>query len=399
VHLVISQLLSTALLIFLNSSLALAKPEYAVKQNMSCVTCHVSPWGGGPRTVYGKVFGSRDFGLAKYSNQDLVSASLRGLAYFPNTPSQTSNGVALMEAAPAVNAVVINADKKNPEVRIVGSYNVAPLGAGPQQVYSRVTTSPEEGSPTYILVGRFNPPFGLLTDEHRTYTRLQTNMTWNNYVTGGAISGTIFPQITYDFALVNDFQNGGLLTSNDVTYGLIGNIRWQPVSLPFFFGASQNFEYSQIQPEPYATSLYGALSFYRMTSGAVPLTLLIEGVTARNWDSTTINPSIGMFFIPQSDSSYQTALASSQSLGVYSLLRFDLTTHWSLIYKFDSLTLNTQYMGDAFLRNGLGFEYAFLSNAYVNVRFEKSQVTRAEIASSNALASQDDIWAMLRLWL
>ena len=381
------------------SASAFARPEYAVKQNISCITCHVSPWGGGPRTLYGKVYGSRDFGIGRYSNQDLFSGSLRGISYYPTGVARSSNGTALMEAAASVNVAAVDADKKHSEIRVVGSYNAAPLGAGVQQFYGRVQIQSDEGSPTYLMAGRFNSPFGLLTDEHRTYTRLQTNMTWNNYITGGAISGNILPRLTYDLALVNDFQTEGLLTSNDTTFGVIGNVRWQPDTMPFFLGASQNYEYSVVQPQPYATSFYGALSVFRITNGTIPLTLLFEGVTARNWDSSIINPSVSMFFIPQSDASYQSALATSQSLGAYSMLRYDIDTHLSLIYKFDSLTLDTNYMGDNFLRNGLGFEYAFESNAYLDVRYEISDVTRPEIATSNALAAQDDIWAMVRLWL
>src|SRR5579863_6109044 len=105
---------------FLFSSLSFAKPEYAVKQNLSCVTCHVSPWGGGPRTLYGKVYGSRDFGIGRHSNQDVFSGSFRGIAYYPNTPSTTSNGVALMEAAASANVVAIEGDKKNSEIRVIG---------------------------------------------------------------------------------------------------------------------------------------------------------------------------------------------------------------------------------------------------------------------------------------
>jgi hypothetical protein len=153
------------LLVSLISTRVFAKPEYAVKQNMSCTTCHVSPWGGGPRTIYGKVYGSRDMGLGKYSNQDLFYASLRAIAYYPNTPSQTSNGLALMEAAPAINAVVIDGNQKNPEIRMVGSYNFAPLGTGAEQIYARVMFSKEDGDPTYVTIGRFNPPFGEITSQ------------------------------------------------------------------------------------------------------------------------------------------------------------------------------------------------------------------------------------------
>ena len=36
-----------------------ARPEYAVQQKKNCNQCHVNVWGGGPRMVYGKVFGWR----------------------------------------------------------------------------------------------------------------------------------------------------------------------------------------------------------------------------------------------------------------------------------------------------------------------------------------------------
>src|SRR5580704_13890922 len=100
-------------IVLLFSASAFAKPEYAVKQNVSCITCHLSPWGGGPRNLYGKVYGSRDFGIGRYSNQDLFSGSLRGISYYPTGASRSSNGTALMEASGAVNVVAVEGDKKN----------------------------------------------------------------------------------------------------------------------------------------------------------------------------------------------------------------------------------------------------------------------------------------------
>src|SRR5579863_9461245 len=107
---------------FFFSSLSFAKPEYAVKQNVSCVTCHVSPWGGGPRMLYGKVYGSRDFGIGRYSNQDLFSGSLRGISYYPTGTSKSTNGTALMEAAASANVVAVEGDQKNSEIRAVATY-------------------------------------------------------------------------------------------------------------------------------------------------------------------------------------------------------------------------------------------------------------------------------------
>lgn len=376
-----------------------ARPEYAAKQILNCTMCHLNPWGGGPKTVYGKFYGSRGYDPGKFSNQETFAASLRGIAYYPNTPSQTANGFALMEASASANVVAIESKPGTAEVRAVGTYNASPLGPGPREVYVRVMAPQPKLLPIYFTVGRFNAPFGLMTDEHRTYTRMQTNTTINDFFTGGAMSGNLFPEVSFDLALVNDLQGSGNFTTHDVSYATIGNLRWISGDLPLLLGISQNFQYSQMRPEPYATSFYGVLSVDRWTGGKVPASFLMEAVTARNFNNPQNNGQVGGFFIPSSDATYQTALAPTQSLGIYSMLRYDLTQHFTFFYKFDSLTLDTTYAGDVFLRNGLGFEITLNSNTYINVRFEKAYVSRPEIATSGALAAQDDVFAMMRFWL
>ena len=302
-----------------------------------------------------------------------------------------------MEASVSGNVPVVQNADKTSEMRLVATYNMSPLGAGAREAYVRLKSGTDE-SPTFISVGRFNVPFGLLTDEHRTYTRLQTNMTLNNFSNGAAVSGN-FSKLYYDFALVDDFQGTGNFTMGDVTYGAVLNLRWAPATLPFFVGASQNFEYSQVQPEPYATSVYTALSFDRLTSDAIPGSFIFEAVSARNWNSSTLNSGLSTFFIPSTDSAYLASIASSQSLGFYTQVKWDINNRWSIFYKFDSLELSSQFTGDAFLRSGLGFEVFINSNLILNTRAEYSTVTRSEIQSSGVLAAQSDFLAMLRLWL
>ena len=89
------------------TQIASAKPEYAVKQNVNCTACHINAWGGGPRNVYGKIFGSKNFPPAKTSLQDTYAASLRGIAYYPRASSTTQNGLAFMEASASANVVPI----------------------------------------------------------------------------------------------------------------------------------------------------------------------------------------------------------------------------------------------------------------------------------------------------
>ena len=390
-----------ALGIVLFSSPAYSRPEYAVKTGSSCIACHVAPWGGGPRTVYGKIFGAKGETPGKYSTQDLFSASLRTISYYPTQKTaQRANGTALMEASGSVNVPVIEASEHTSELRGVLTYNMAPLGAGAREAYLRYSPNDLPNPlPGFLIVGRFNAPFGLLTDEHRTYTRLQTNMTLNQFNTGIAFSGMAVPSLSYDLALVNDFQSGGLFTSNDITWGAVFNLRWMPSFAPLLIGFSQNYERTLMAPPPYATSFYAAFSFDRVTQNKIPVQLLLEHVIAKNWNNPTYNPSIGSTFVPASDAAYLSAVQTSQSTGYYGELRYDLIPRLSLLYKFDYLTLASNYTADAFVRHGFGFEANLNSNIILDCRYEKASVGRPELVDSTAYAAQDDVIAMLRLWL
>ena len=399
------------LIVFGAAPSAWARPEYAVKENMKCAACHVNPWGGGPRTVFGKVYGSRNLGLAKTSSSDLFYGDMRTIAFFPTVqnPVKGGAGVALMEAAASVNVPILQNSESGSELRGVATYNFAPLMVpgepGVREAYLRYRPfSNDNQLLSYVMVGRFNAPFGLLTDEHRTYTRLETNMTLNDFEEGVAFSGDPLSSFHYDLALVNDFQQGGGgfdITNAQVQaiYGEILNLRWSPSSLPFFLGASENFERTIAIPSPSAFSLYGALSFDRLTNHVVHLSLLAETVFANNWNNMNANPQIGPFFIPGSDTGYQTALATAHSNGYYIWLRYTLFPSLDLIYKFDDLIPNGDAGGDYFVRHGLGFEYWINSNLILDCRAEKAFVGRPEIQNTNVFAAEDDVLAMLRLWL
>ena len=379
---------------------AFARPEFALKTKQNCTACHVNPWGGGPKTVYGKIFGSRDFKPVESSFLETYNADVRAVAFYPDKPSKTSNGLALMEVAPSATVPLTKSDSDS-DLRAVATYNFSPLQSSAREVYVRwQPKAQQDGLLSNVVVGRFNAPFGLLTDEHRTYTRLQTNMTLNNYEMGAAFSGNVLDSLHYDLALSNDFQNGGgAFTNNDISYGEILNVRWNPSSLPFLLGASQNFQHSLLFPEPYAFSAYGALSLDRMTNNFFHATVLGEAVLAKNWNNPTVNPGLGPFFIPSTDTAYSSAITQSHSLGYYGLFRYDFTQRWALIYKFDDLVLDTAFGADNFIRHGLGFETFLAANLILNMRVEKAISGRPEITENSALASESDLIAMLRLWL
>jgi hypothetical protein len=342
---------------------------------------------------------------SKLSASDLYYADVRFVDYIPQKTSTTMNGFALMEAAVSGNAPILE-EKDGSELRGLLTYNIAPLSnAQTREAYLRWNTSKENNTdPFYLLAGRFYVPFGLLSDEHRTYTRIQTNMTYNNFSVGLGASKVFFKSLQADLALVNDFQSGGGFTNRQVTWGTVFNLRWNPESLPFFIGASANYEYTSIQPKPYALSTYFALALDRLTQNAVVGSLTFERVDAQNWNSAAVNtgalnPGLNPFFIPSSDSAYQSQVQYAASVGYYGLFKYYIIPQLDLFYKFDYLALQRGSPGDAYFRNGVGFEAFFLSNLIFMARYEKVGGMRPEIASSNVLAAQDDVFLMFRAWL
>src|SRR6185437_7709215 len=186
--------------------------------------------------------------------------------------------------------------------------------------------------------GHINVPFGLLTDEHRTYTRIQTNMTLNNYDTGGAFSRDFPHDFHLDVALVNDFQTGGSFAATGMSYGTVGNLRWNPAALPFLLGLSVTYQHDTIYPEPYAGSFYGVLSLDRLTDDKISASLSFESVVARNWNNPGVNtggvnPSLVTFFLP--NASLDAPFLTTTSFGNTGLAKYWLNPHWYLLYKFD----------------------------------------------------------------
>ncbi len=394
---ILTSLLSIASTVMTNT--AQARPEYAAKTQASCSSCHSSPWGGGPRTIYGKMFGARNLGTPKTNGSDIYYGDFRSLLFVPKTPVQSSSGMVIMEAAATAN-VPITEDEDGSEMHVVGTYNFSPLSSGAREAYIHWKVGADENRlASHILIGRFNSPFGLLTDEHRTYTRMLTNSSLNTFNTGLAVSGEPIQTLHYDFALVNNLQGGAGFNNQDIIWADVFNLRWTPAFFPGIIGVSQNFQHAVNQAEPFAFSAYTVLSLDRLTKNKINGSLSGEVVTAKNWISSKNNPSLGSFFVPAADSAYQDATSSSRSLGYYFQAKYDLNSRWSLIYKYDYLLFDQAFQGDGFSRHGLGFEVFINSNVILNARVEKASVGRSEIASTNALAAEDDILMMLRLWI
>jgi hypothetical protein len=383
-----------------------ARPFYAAHNNsVSCAQCHVNPAGGGIRKITGKFYNSvKTGGHSKHSEQEFYHAVLRQLGYVGEEPDEGRNGLGLMEAYGAINVPVTETPEDNTATNLVASYDIGSFNQGTREVYIKWKTGSRDELPNYVLLGRINLPFGLQADEHRTYTRLQTRTTLNDFYMGSQASGNFFERFHYDFALLNGFQStpeaeGGGQFSQGNTWGNVTNLRWTPKNQPFFFGTSGlYFDRHSGEPSPWAHSVYGVLSFNRLTEGAFNGAALLESVRAKHWNNTNLNSGLARRFLPSGETALASAVEESTSLGWYFKFRWDLTPRWALLYKYDQLSLDEDYTGDAFQRHGIGFRHMLTSNLYLQARAEKAVTGRNDISKAN-MAGQDALWFLVHFWL
>lgn len=372
---------------------ALAYPEYAVRNNMvSCTACHISPVGGGPRTVNGKLFGAHNYKMNPILAQEYVSADFRTLFYYPQRAGASKDGMGVM-AGSVGGHVALDEDKR---VHLVIEHNVAGFSAGQfRDTYAMFKFSDEgrSGWADSLLVGRFRVPFGIVTDEHRTYTRIQTGTEWYTFETGLLFSGTPSDTLHYDVGLVSGENSAGqsLPQGEAERWGGVVNVRWMPG--PALFGASALYHnHDPSGDSSWAGSIYSIWSVGRWTNDRVPLTIQVEHTRA--WGS--INH-IGQGFA--SDPAYVSAVARSQSLGWMGEADWQFSQHFWVLYKFDWLAPDRDYPSDYYVRHGFGVRWFLAANVMLQLRTEFAQATPPSEAGSTAVGAQDASYALLQLAL
>lgn len=392
------------LFIFSFSSLLFARPEYANREKVSCLSCHVNPFGGGHRKISGKIFGSKEHEASKYSDNDNYYADFRGIfkrIEGDNSQQSMSNGMSVMTAE-----VSVKADTHESETgfssKLVASYDLSSISPGVRSTYFLFYNSEEQKIVDTILIGKSYLPFGLLTDEHRTYTKLQTMTRFNrDFEMGVTASGYLSDDVHYDLSYFNGYQSTSL-TSNDETHGSNININWNPMELPFFIGASHIFHYSQKRtngPSPYASSLYLVFDFKELNESLPAVTILSEYVLAKHFN-TSNNSNRSKFVNAASHPNYLLAIEDKESQGILALVKWDLTSNWQLSYKYDQLLLAKDFEGDRYNRHGLGLRYQFSSNSSLSSVVEKVDAKKPGINSSgNLWADTDNFILMFRTWL
>lgn len=385
------------LLIVLSHVEAHSRPEYALKTAQNrCTACHYSPAGGGPKNLNGKYYGAGgSYQLAPMSRQEWAGADIRMLYYAPEKHSDTKGGMGVMDVNIFGSLPLLPQTAEGQETRLVAEHNLGGFGSGPRQLYVRWQLRNEivhSLAPQFILVGRIIPAFGLMTDEHRTYVRMQTATTWNqDFETGLMLSGNPVEALHYDLALVNGQKNSGqsLSQGNATLWGGLLNVRIFNGALPFFLGASGAYhEHESGKKSPYAWSGYGALDLGRLTGQTLRIQVLAEYAKAKNWNDR-------FTALLVTDTTYASSVSESSSEGLMTQVTWDVGTKWTLNYKYDRLMLDRDFPGDIYQRHGVGAKHYIGPMMWAMFRMEFADASPPSEAQPTKMGGLNGFWAVL----
>ena len=389
---------------FISEHFAHARPEYAARiRTNRCTTCHVNPTGGGHRNLTGKAFGPKAHPLKSFSQQDLFAVDLRSIAYaqLKNT-AESKNGLGVMAAIPSVS-IPFHATDKGIKWRLNYAQNIGGFGGFTTPRDAHLSVQLYDGYkayPQFITAGRFIAPFGLLTDEHRTYVRWKTRTSWNDYEMGLLFSGDWTPALHYDLSIVNGEQSqGNFATGRILDWGSILNLRYMSINLGWIAGVSASAHNIKACAQDTkqciaALSLYQTLSLDGLTNNWIPGSLLLEAVIGYN-----TNHRLSGDFV--SKPKYLELVGQKYSLGGRARWNYRFLPDWLFITKYDYLTLDLDYWGDAYHRLGFGIKHFFNNQVQLEARYEKAIVTPlSEISAEQpGKGKQDVVWALLQVKL
>ncbi len=403
---------------YFTQNVLLARPEYAAKVGIvNCSACHYSPFGGGPRQINGKYFGARQNPFGKNSMLENFSFDLKINTLYPRDAEKNTNGVAIMNAIGAAHPHLNEVPGLEGGVKsqLVADYNFGVLGAGTLRNAYVLFPLKEENDYSFFssfMFGKFNIPFGLMTDEHRHYLRMQSKTTYNEFDTGVALSGDPSRRIHYDMILTSANTLGGGsggFTSADAAnpesrYGYGLNLRHDIQPMPWLIGASWFAQKSLVFDTPTSYSIYAIYSGYRRNTPR-PFTLLFEVVRSKGWNNssgngtTPNNPTLATFFLPSSLSTYADTVKEAKSLGMSSELQWDFSTKYMALYRYEQLQLDQKFPGERFERHSIGVKNYFMANASIQFRVEQARSRVQGIEVGQAPATRDYYYAIFNYWL
>jgi hypothetical protein len=216
-------LLTTALLLWCTSHVAMAEPYLALQQGYKCVQCHINPTGGGLRNNFGMVFAENVLPMNKLPEgapvwlgqavQDIirVGGDLRTQYFDQQTPHQNSRNGFLFEQFRVYADVTLIPN-------LLGVYvdeQVAPDGAQNMEAYARIGSQ----SSWYMKAGQFYLPFGWRLQDQSSLKSIATVISMTT-----PDRGVEFGMERGDWSAQLDITNGVLNEGKPNGYQVTANV-------------------------------------------------------------------------------------------------------------------------------------------------------------------------------
>ncbi len=379
----------------------MARPEYANREKQRCISCHVSPYGSGARRSYGKVYANEEYEGSQTSDNELYFADFRTV-YLKKTNISNSDkmdGFTVMMAALTANIPIVK-QEKGFDTRIVLTHDLGTLAPGTREAYALFENTNNESLLSSIKIGKFISPFGLLTDDHRTYTKMLTMSSMREFEAGAVFSGEVTDSLHYDVAITNGFQNKGNFSSNDSTYAVVSNVQYMPETWPIFLGSSYSRHMAKKdRPLPWAYSLYFVIDGHTLTKEWLDMDFSFEYTQARYLNSSGHNTYISRFVDSSKLPNYASAIESSISNAIMAKALWSLTTNTELAYKYNMALPDNDFRDDQFSRHALWLRYRLNSNTYLTLRGDLTKVKRQGIKELGSWSVDNDVLLLLHVWL
>jgi hypothetical protein len=377
---------------------AFSRPEYASRAKINnCSTCHVSVTGGGHRTITGKAFGARGYSPSDLAGDDTYGLDVRGLFFHnmgkKNAQNKPQGGLGLMAALISAQAPIYKSE--NYTTTVAGTYNVLGFAPGPRELYFKWQKE-QESHFNSVMFGHFMLPFGVMTDEHRTYTRKMTNTSWSTVQDVGVMVSGDLSNWHYDLALVNSPKNSaGVVSTKDLSQmGANFNLRWTLNDWPLTLGLSQNFYAANGKGANSSTKNSAATSAYAIIPVSLSeksLDFIFEYTYSDPYSISGGSPNV------MSTTVLNTLIANDDRISTMLFrVNYDLMTNFIVFYKFDGMVADSKHFEDLYSNHGVGFKHWFAPSMYYSVRYDK-QIAGHPTDKKDKAYNTDSIYALLTL--